>query len=319
MKPAPLLSDLVAYQNRLAELDLGSVLARWNQDLARVMHTATGDPRVRFKKNNSRADSAMAVLQDSMQGFHTAIDQLRHSVSDLIVAQQQQYLESSQRLWDTDMRGETTDYILSRTLNTNDADRDRIKARILAYCDWRVPGLVVRPGRESWIDHLVALDPLYLVDQRLDLLAPALDRFPVEYRRRMRPYAVDDRSEDRIFWQLPSEQFGYIFAYNFLNFRPMNLITRYLQEWFDLLRPGGTVFFTFNDCDWSHNVALAERNFMCYTPGQWVRESAQASGYEILDHYHGAADCAWMELRRPGKMRSRRGAQTLAKIIPRSK
>lgn len=319
MKPAPLLSHLVAYKNRLDELALTDMIDRWSHELAKTFYVAVNDPVVRFKKNNARVEHALQSLNDSLTEYQGSVDQLKQSVDDLIKTQQQEYLARSYHLWDVEMRGETVQYILQRRLNIQDDDRELLTAKILNYNDWRVPGMVLRPGLESWIDHLVALDPLYVVDQHQELLIPSLDRFPAEYQRRMRPYVIDDRTTAEIFYQLPKSQFGYIFAYNFFNFRPFEILNRYLQELFELLRPGGTLFLTFNNCDRAHNVALVESSFMCYTPGAWVRESAQQIGYEVVDFYHGSADCAWIELRRPGKQRSMKGAQTLAKIFHRSK
>jgi hypothetical protein len=319
MKPVPLLSDLVGYRNRLDHLELDSVAARLLHNLDAVVHMATQDPAVRFKKNNSRVLAAHQDLITGLENFCGAITHLTQSVDDLIAQQQQPYYERSWRLFDQDMLYETPDYILSRQLSIEAQDRQILSARLLSYSDWRIPGLILRPGRTSWIDHLVALDPLYVADHHADLLSPAVEKFPPEYQRRMRPYVITDRSSDEIFKPLPNEQFGYVFAYNFFNFKPIELVERYLVEIWHKLRSGGTVLFTFNDCDWAHNVALAEKNYMCYTPGSRVIELARSQGYEILDHYRGGGDCAWLELKRPGKMRSMRGAQTLAKIIPRSK
>lgn len=319
MKPAPLLSELVDYRNRLDALELSSIVARWHHQLAKIVHVTTQDPQIRFKKPNSRIESSHLDLCNSLEGFMDSISNLRKTVCDLIEQQHALHLEQSTNFFNQQMQYESVEYILGRRLNINVEDRERLTAKILSYSDWRVPGMVIRPGAESWIDHLVALDPLYVIDQHQELLNPSLDRFPLEYRRRMRPYVVNDRTDNEILYQLPNEQFGYIFAYNFFNFRPMELIHRYLTELWHKLRPGGTLLFTFNDCDWPHNVALAESSFMCYTPGSLLIPYVQQQGYEIMDHYHGHADCAWLEIRRPGKMRSMRGAQTLAKIMPRSK
>jgi SAM-dependent methyltransferase len=319
MKPAPPLSDLVRYRNELDAIDLVSVSAHLQHMLSGVVHAATENPHVRFKKNNSRVIGAQQVLTDAMENFCHSVSYLRRAVDELIEQQQPIYYERSRRLFTDEMKYETVDYILSRRLDIELADRDRLHAKILTYSDWRVPGMIIRPGAEPWIDHLVALDPLYVVDQHPDLLKPSQERFPAEYQRRMRCYVIDDRSDQAILSQLPSEQFGYVFAYNFFNFRPIELIERYLREIWQHLRPGGILLMTLNDCDWVHGAGLAERSFMCYTPGSRVRDQAQLQGYEVLEHYHGSADCAWLELRRPGTMASMRGAQTLAKIIPKSK
>jgi hypothetical protein len=319
VKSAPLLSDLVSYRNELSALMPTSMSARVQHTMGGMVHAATQNPLVRFKKYNARVESAQQELCNSLENFCNSVQMLQQAVDQLITDQEPIYYQRSRELFDIDMQYETAEYILSRRLDIDSEDHKRLLAKILGYSDWRVPGMIIRPGSESWIDHLVALDPLYIVDQHTDLLTPALQRFPPEYQRRMRPYVVTDRDRGEILSQLPAEQFGYVFAYNFFNFRPIELIQRWLEEIWTRLRSGGTLLLTFNDCDHAHGVALAERSFMCYTPGSRLIQLAQSQGYEILDHYRGGQNCAWLELRRPGKMRSMRGAQTLAKIIPRSK
>jgi hypothetical protein len=99
----------------------------------------------------------------------------------------------------------------------------------------------------------------------------------------------------------------------------MELITRYITEAYQKLRPGGTLIMTYNDCDRAHGVALAERNFMCYTPGSEILKIAELTGFDCTYQHTGLGDLSWIELQRPGKITSLRGGQTLAKIVARSK
>lgn len=318
MKPPPPLSDLVTYRQKIQALTITEHVHEWLHVLGGMLHAITADPAIRFKRHNGRIQGASDVIVADLDAMQQAITALRHELDDLIKSESDRYFAESTRLFVEEMFQETNEYILSRVLNIGQ-EAPNLVAHLLRYNDWRVPGLVIRPGKDDWIDHLVALDPLYIADQNMALLQPALDRFPMEYQRRLRPYTLDDRSDTEILSQLPNEQFGFIFCYNFFNYRPMELVQRYLQEILFKLRPGGILFFTFNDCDRGHNVALVERKFMCYTPGTLVRHAAETMGYEVITHHIGDADCAWMELRRPGKLRSIKGAQTLAKIMPRSK
>ena len=87
--------------------------------------------------------------------------------------------------------------------------------------------MIIRPGIETFIDDMVAFDPLYLVDDQHELLDPAMDRFNTLYQRRLRPYVVNERSDDEILGKLPNNQFGMCLVYNYFNYRPFEVIKRY--------------------------------------------------------------------------------------------
>ena len=114
---------------------------------------------------------------------------------------------------------------------------------------------------------------------------------------------------------LPQGQFGFVLAYNFFNYKPLELIKRYMTEIYSKLRNGGILAFTFNNCDLAGGVANAERCFMCYTPGGLIRSLAESIGYEI--HQYRQLDSAnqWLEIRKPGKLTSLRGGQTLVTVL----
>lgn len=313
MTPPPL-SELVRYANRLDQLMLDQLQTHVSAELAAMDHVICADPGVGFSKINARVTAASQQVNDQLAEYDTMVKELRQRVQDTIDQHHVNYLQQSLRLFQEEMIHESAEYILNRTLACNDADREIITGKILRYADWRVPGLIFRPARENWIDHLVSLDPLYLVDTADALLDPALHRFSREYQARLRPYIVREQVGHPIIHRLPDGQFGYVFAYNFLNYKPWEIVSQYITELWSKLRSGGTVFFTFNDCDRFHGVALTERNFMCYTPASMLIMHATGLGFELLDYYTGQADVSWLELRKPGKMRSIKGAQTLAEI-----
>jgi hypothetical protein len=214
---------------------------------------------------------------------------------------------------------DTTEHILNRKLRCDPESAELLQGRILRYTDWRVPGLIFRPALEQHVEQLVPLDPLYMIDNNLELLEPACQGFTEEYRRRLRLYTAEEILGKPILALLPDAQFGYCFAYNYFNYKPLELICQYLDELWKKLRPGGVVFFTYNDCDRAHGVALAERSYMCYTPGSLIQEHAETLGFELMHRHNGPADVAWFEFQKPGEIDSLRGGQTLARIVANSK
>jgi SAM-dependent methyltransferase len=129
----------------------------------------------------------------------------------------------------------------------------------------------------------------------------------------MKRYDLEN-TKQILFPELPKEQFGFILACNFIDKFPLPIIEAYLSEIFNLLRPGGVMLFTFNDCDIPHNIQLVERGYRPYTPGKEVRKLIKKLGYEILNHHSESYGIAWFEIKKPGEIRSSRGGQPLGKI-----
>jgi SAM-dependent methyltransferase len=204
--------------------------------------------------------------------------------------------------------------ILDRRMPMTADVQQMISNRIKSYVDWKYPGLIIRPGVETFISDLVALDPLYLVDYSTELLQPALSTFPEEYQRRLRVYEQDPCSTN-VLDALPDNQFGMCLAFNFFEFTPLEVVEQYLRNIFNKLRPGGILAMTFNDCDRAHCVALVEKNFCFYTPGNRVKAIAKSIGYRQMFSWTDMGNLTWLELRKPGELESIRGGQTLAKIV----
>jgi SAM-dependent methyltransferase len=222
-------------------------------------------------------------------------------------------------VFDHEMPFESTEYILNRRLGIDEHSNILLRSHLKNLSDWRIPGMIIRPGRDTFVEDLVPMDPLYLVDHHQDLIQPSVSKFTPEYQRRLREYVITDRTEQPIMAALPQGQFGLVFAYNFFNYKPIEIICRYLNEIYALLRPGGVLIMTYNNCDRAQGVGLAERNFMCYTPERYIRQHAESVGFESTFSHDGAGDLSWLEFVRPGEITSLRGGQTLARILARSK
>jgi SAM-dependent methyltransferase len=260
-------------------------------------------------------DSAAAV-RTAYTRFQDRIFFAKEKCQMAIDALSPEYYQKSMQLYEQEMIFETSEYILNRRLHTDDDSKLCLQGRLLQLTDWRLPGLVFRPGLETFVEYLVPLDPMYIVDHNQDLLQPAISKFTDEYQRRLRIYTVNDYQPGEILAQLPNNQFGLIFAYNYFNYKPIEVIARYFKELTNKLRPGGSFIMTYNECDRDHGVGLVEKNFMCYTPGKEIIRHAENSDLELITQYIGAADLAWLEFKKPGSIQSLRGGQTLAKIMP---
>lgn len=311
------LSSIVHYRNQLETTSVQSICDQAEHELAAINHVVASQQHdVGFYK--ARVAKRVTAVHESFDQLLRVFDGLKTDLDTAIQKHQTVYYDESTRLYQQEIRHETPEHTLSRRLVIDDDSNLLLRTRLRNYTDWRIPGMIIRPGNESFIEEMVPLDPLYIVDQAQELIDPAVSRFNETYRVRLRQYVISEQ-DTAILGNLPNNQFGLIFAYNYFNFKPIEMIQRYLTEAYQKLRPGGTLIMTYNDCDRAHGVELAEQNFMCFTPGSHIVKIAESSGFDVTYQHTGLADLAWIELQRPGKIVSIRGGQTLARIVAQSK
>ena len=307
------LSSIVRHLNELNSIDFNEVNAESCRKLSAINHVVSIDENnIGFYK--ARIQKRYDTVVDSLNQFGRVFNNLKDELKNAIRNNEGVYYKDSRALYEDAMVQDTNEHILDRRLAIDDDSNMILRSRLKNYTDWRTPGLIIHPGHESFIEDMVPLDPLYILDVNMDLCNVAANKFNDQYRARLRLCTVDEQRKV-ILNELPQQQFGCVFAYNFFNYRPLDLVQKYIRELYDCLRPGGTLMFTYNDCDWAHGVELFERRFMCYTPGYRIQEFAEDVGFDITYQYVGKADLAWLELRKPGEITSRRGGQTLAQII----
>lgn len=308
------LSELVAFKNELDQLSALPAQQAADIEINKISHLVESFP-LTVPYSDQVNQRQLAVAQKFIE-LENQLNELKQLTKKQIEDIERPCFAESYRLYEEEMIFETVEYILNRRPVISAETEDFYRARISRYTNWKYPAMIIRPGLESYIDHMVACDPLYLVDEKYDLLAPTLDQHNEVYRRRLRPYVINERQDGEILTQLPVGQFGLIFAYNFFNFRPLEVIRRYLVELYQKLRTGGVLIMTINDCDRNKGVMLVEQHFACYTPGNMIIDLAKSIGFEVEFIWTDDGPSTWLELRRPGELTSLRGGQTLAKVIP---
>jgi len=286
-----------------------------DQDLAKITHVISSSA-IQLEQFSAVLTQRQNQVADTLRQYESDLVTLKHTLRELITTIEKPWFAESYRLYEQEMLNETTKDILDRSPKISAETAQFYRTRLTRHNGWHHSAMILRPAYESFIHDLLASDPLYLVDESHDLLQPAMTQFNEQYQQRLRPYVIQERSGGAILDQLPKSQFGLVFAYNFFNFRPFEVLRQYLTEIYQTLRPGGTLIMTFNDCDRAKAVMLVEQHYCCYTPGYLVRELAQRLGYEIAFSWTDQGPTTWLELRKPGEQSSLRGGQALAKIIP---
>ena len=302
------LSDLVNFKNQLELMSTDALRDTNNQELDKITHLFS------LENYDNLLEQRKFDIQQSFDAFELELEKLKDIVKQEISVLEKPEFQKSYILYEGEF-GNSADYILNLRKHKI-PNPELFQARLSRYIDWQHSAMIIRPGIENFIDSMVALDPLYLVDLSHDYLAPALSKFNSQYQNRLRTYAVKEDLDQEILGQIPNDQFALCFAYNYFNFRPFEILKKYLDEIYQKLTPGGVFIMTFNDCDRASAVQLVENFYCCYTPGYLVRELAVSMGYEIEYSWNDPGPTTWLELKKPGTLTSLKGGQTLAKVLP---
>jgi hypothetical protein len=308
------LSQVVAYLNWLERPDMDPAYGNITDKLDDILH-AVKNRDLQYHSTTADLDERLAEVKQSISKFDQSLQTLKQQLKNDVDRLAPSYYAESWKRYEQEMCFETVEHLINRKLSIEFDDYERLRNVIKTYTDWRLPGLVLGSRQETLVEDMVPMDPLYLVDHDKELLNAAMHPFTQEYQRRLRPYVINDWKDQEILAAIPTSQFGLVFAYNYFNWKPIEMIEKFLTEIYQKLRPGGALVFTYNECDNWHGVGAVENAWMCYTPGSRIQTIARNLGYKIIEQCTGAGNIAWFEMRKPGEIQSLRGGQVLAKVI----
>lgn len=310
------LSGIVSYKNLLDTLSSKPEAEDLNHKITGMIDLVDSSD-VQTLALLDQMKSTHQVIQRAHAQFEQQFAQLKQQVQNLIEQHEPEYFQNSFELFDEGYRNDTPENTRDRRMGMDVGTFEIIKKRLKLYTNWQHPGMILRPAHEH-VQDLVACDPMYFVDTSTEMLDLTQPWFTPEYQDRLRRYVIDEYSDQPFFENLPKRCFGLIYSFHFFNFRPWIVFQQYLRECFELLRPGGILVFTYNNCDIANRVEIVEHYCACYTPGRLVKDYVTQLGYEIVHTFDDVSGTSWMELRRPGNYSSIRGGQTLATIYSRS-
>jgi len=308
------LSDLVAYKTALDKLSARTSQREVELGLGKITNLVDNQ-QIQLGNFKQELDKQYNEIHQSFDQFENKVNELKRAIQVQIELEEKYWFQESYRLYDQEMRNDSAEHILNRRPVLNEDVENLLRVRIQNYVDWQHPAMIIQPGLEKFVEDMVGFDPLYLVAQQHDLLVPAFEKFPEEYQRRLRLYTVKEELDQEILGKIPNDQIGLCLVYNFFEFKPFEIVRKYLTEIYQKLKPGGTLVMTFNDCDRDKAVKLAEQHYACYTPGTLVQQFVATIGYNQIFSWNNDGPTTWLELRKPGTLTSLRGGQTLAKIV----
>lgn len=260
--------------------------------------------------------NAQENISKEFGNIRQSLDDYKRYIQNCINDKEDEYYSISNEIYQEGLNDDAN-YILkrrSKSLTLSDEENKNLfLSRLGEYNSWKYPALEIRPAFGEITDFIKGCDPLYLVDTDEDLFKSVKRKWNPIYQRRLRFYTINENDE-QILQALPDNQFGLICSVDYFNFKPINLIKSFLQEFYTKLRPGGVAMFTYNNCDLPYAVKNVENRFCCYTPGHSVIETAQEIGFEIIKNIDRLENISWLEIRKPGEINTLRGGQTLGEI-----
>lgn len=187
--------------------------------------------------------------------------------------------------------------------------------RIQLHTSWKYPALEIGCRDGEWAKYMIAADPLYITDHYRDFLESAGSQFPLEYQRRLRSYLTTDTNLS----MLPQNQFGFVFCWNFLNYRSLDTVKEYLKSVKEVLRPGGVFMFSYNNGDMHECAGYAEGFWMSFIPKSYLVPMCESLGFEVIHtrevRGEGTA-VSWIEIKKHGELDTVKAHQVLGEIIP---
>ena len=183
-------------------------------------------------------------------------------------------------------------------------------SRIFLYNSWKYPALEIGCRDGGWTKHLVGFDPLYIADEFEEFINTTSSQFLPAYQARLRKYMIHEFAIKG----LPTNQFGFIFSFNYFNYLGLDTIKQYLVQGMQLLRPGGTIMFTYNNADLAASAGLCDSYFMSYVPKSMLVPLAESLGYLVTKTFDFEPSTSWIELQKPGELKTVKAHQALGEI-----
>lgn len=309
------LSTLVQIKNFLTEHDDSALLNDMGNLLSQCEHYLG-------EAEYNRFCDVFVHLKDDYRQIGTIVEQARlrrqealEKVEFQIDVIGRDYIERDTKNYGDEAHKKTIEFIRHYHRFGMDQEVESVvNARIGRLVSWQYPGLEIGPGDGESTKKLVACDPLYLVDVHQEFLDSTMGQFNEAYRRRLRPYLVKDTDLSI----LPQNQFGFVLAWNVFNYMPLTMIERYLASVYGVLRPGGTVMFSYNNGErFVRSAQWVENGHMTYAPKSLLLAAAKDLGYTVSGDFDFWPEISWLELTRPGKLATVKAHPVLGQIVGR--
>ena len=303
------LSELINLRNQLAKvLEISIIQREIEANYLRLQTLASGVEQKFADKILSTAENhknIKSLLDKDAEKLYALYNEVQEQITDLSS-------KFFQENYQFELKHVSPEFIRNvRKMPYNDQFLELIVKRINLYSSWKYPALEIGCRDGEWTKLLVASDPLYIADVFPEFLTSAVSQFPELYQGRVIKYLI------HYFYKidnLPKNQFGLIFSFNFFNYLSIDSIKQILLNAMEWLRPGGTIIFTYNNADISTSAGLAESYFMTYVPESILVPMAESIGFETIATYNLEPSHSFIEFKKRGTLQSIKASQALGEI-----
>tara|TARA_R110002060_G_C2125865_1_gene98962 strand:- start:252 stop:1232 length:981 start_codon:yes stop_codon:yes gene_type:complete len=315
------LRNVVRYRELVNSLSINKVRRSINSQLSQIStDLSTNDYDIKNLKERitTKHLKILKILEDIDYDLNTFKQGINKTVDDLAIP----YYQKSKDLCEKRLSIPAEDkrrYLRDKELTHNAEARELLITSIGGYVSNQYACCQISPGYGDITKHILSGTPLYIADEDHILLRQFReDFFNPQMQRRTNWYTISDNDDDPLS-KLPQEQIGCFIVIDYLNFKTVDIIKKYLQSIYQCLRPGGTAVFTFNNCDYPKAIDKVDEMYYCYTTGTEMKTVCTAVGFEIIKLVALGYDeldngISWLEIKKPGVLTTIRNSQGLAEL-----
>lgn len=306
------LSNLIKNKIQIDELDHDKFITEFEtyiNSLLNVLGTCEADYTEYIQQLNKELLNAKNIINNTQ----TITDNIYNKIKEEVEAKTKNWDKAGYTVGDKQFSTSVI-YELekeNRISIPSDAVKQKVLAVVQTFSDPRYACLEIGPGDGEWTPHLVASDPLYLVDIHQEFLDSTIFKFPEQYRRRLRPYLLDFNNQYSLD-KLPQNQFGFVFSWNVFDYFPREEMKIYLESCFKVLRPGGRMLFSYNNCDTVNGANYADIGNKSWMTEERVLTICKELGFEIEINNVNAE--SWVCIKKPGILKTVKTHQALGEI-----
>ena len=315
------LKNIVRYHDLVRNLDMDSVRRDINNQLSAIgtdLATSDYDSDELKQSMSNKHLAILKILEDWDTDLNTFKKKLKQAIDEYAIP----YYAKSEEVYKLNCalpRLEKLSRLKNSDLLYNEESKKLLINSITSKISARYACCQIQPGYGEITKEIIAGTPLYMMEEEDFPSVVNTDFFNPVMNKRINWYSYNENDADPMH-KLPQGQIGCVVAIDFFNSKTVEVIKKYLKSIYTVLRPGGTVIFTYNNCDYPKGIDKVDEMYYCYTTEEEMTTVCEEVGYKLVDSVTRGYDeldngISWLEVTKPGELSTIRAAQGLAQIM----